>query len=318
MTATGNLALLAFHWGAQTILNRDPSRKTLACAGDGSSVFQFTGEMRDSTGLTYLRARYLDTSVGRFVSRDTWGGEYRRSLSLNRWNYVEGNPINFTDPSGHKPRLDDDLPPEPLWQYDDEHGLCLNFWDIGCSGTIDSNRNWIGRNASLLPYEWTKRWNSPQTWNDAALVFTDAAFVFSSAGAITETAFTGIGLGSSGMPGAVFGAIFGNVLHRVVFNPIETIYSAASVAFTLRADWLNGELRWCYTDDLIDLYVGEASATAVTTQFLGTISQYGVTDALIDSYAADYAHGNAPGVLTKFDKNGTMPRFGPIRIHLGR
>jgi hypothetical protein len=35
------------------------------------------------------------------LTRDTWQGDYTRPLSLNRWNYVEGNPINYTDPSGN-------------------------------------------------------------------------------------------------------------------------------------------------------------------------------------------------------------------------
>jgi hypothetical protein len=30
-------------------------------------------------------------------------GDYNNPLSLNRWNYVEGNPVNFTDPSGFIP-----------------------------------------------------------------------------------------------------------------------------------------------------------------------------------------------------------------------
>jgi hypothetical protein len=34
------------------------------------------------------------------MSRDTWQGDYNRPGSLNRWNYVEANPINLTDPSG--------------------------------------------------------------------------------------------------------------------------------------------------------------------------------------------------------------------------
>jgi hypothetical protein len=42
-------------------------------------------------------------STGRFLSRDTWGGSPNRPMSLNRWNYTNANPINFTDPSGRDP-----------------------------------------------------------------------------------------------------------------------------------------------------------------------------------------------------------------------
>jgi len=77
-----------------------PYGETLSSAGGGVSVYQFTGEARDTSGLTYLRARYLDSNVGRFISRDTWGGNYNRPLSLNHWLYVEGNPVNYTDPLG--------------------------------------------------------------------------------------------------------------------------------------------------------------------------------------------------------------------------
>jgi len=51
--------------------------------------------------LIFLRARWYNPGDGRFQSRDTWGGDINHPLSLNRWGYVEGNPINFTDPSGH-------------------------------------------------------------------------------------------------------------------------------------------------------------------------------------------------------------------------
>src|SRR5205814_9289450 len=36
-----------------------------------SSIFGFTGEQADFTGLDYLRARYYDPTTGRFVSRDS-------------------------------------------------------------------------------------------------------------------------------------------------------------------------------------------------------------------------------------------------------
>jgi hypothetical protein len=41
--------------------------------------------------------------MGRFLTRDTWPGEVNRPLSLNRWGYVEANPVNLTDPSGKMP-----------------------------------------------------------------------------------------------------------------------------------------------------------------------------------------------------------------------
>jgi len=69
--------------------------------------------------LLYLRARYYSPLDGRFMSRDTWGGDSNRPLSFNRWNYVEGNPVNLTDPSGYSPYdpwvCDDD--PNPTGCY---------------------------------------------------------------------------------------------------------------------------------------------------------------------------------------------------------
>jgi RHS repeat-associated protein len=56
-------------------------------------------------GLIYLRSRYYNPMDGRFVSRDTWGGNSGHPMSFNRWNYVGGNPVNLTDPSGNFPPI---------------------------------------------------------------------------------------------------------------------------------------------------------------------------------------------------------------------
>jgi RHS repeat-associated protein len=41
-----------------------------ATTGSSTQPFGFTGEPRDGTGLSYLRARYYDPGLGRFMGRD--------------------------------------------------------------------------------------------------------------------------------------------------------------------------------------------------------------------------------------------------------
>ena len=67
--------------------------------GPSASTYGFTSEYQ-SGGLVYLRARHYAPGTGRFLTRDTWPGEVNRPLSLNRWGYVGGNPVNRIDPSG--------------------------------------------------------------------------------------------------------------------------------------------------------------------------------------------------------------------------
>ena len=81
--------------------SHEPYGEVLVNAGEGESSYGFTGEMQEATRLVYLRARYYASQYGRFLTKDVWPGNYRRSLSLNAWNYVESNPINYIDPSGH-------------------------------------------------------------------------------------------------------------------------------------------------------------------------------------------------------------------------
>ena len=63
--------------------------------------FAYNGEARDVTGLDYLRARYYDSQVGTFLTEDSYSGELTDPLSQNLYTYVQNNPVNYTDPSGH-------------------------------------------------------------------------------------------------------------------------------------------------------------------------------------------------------------------------
>ncbi|WP_238654562.1 RHS repeat domain-containing protein [Paenibacillus piscarius] len=68
-----------------------------------SNPFKYTGEVYDEeTGYYYLRARYYDPSVGRFLNEDTHEGQIDNPLSLNLYTYVHNNPLFYTDPTGHE------------------------------------------------------------------------------------------------------------------------------------------------------------------------------------------------------------------------
>ena len=67
-----------------------------------TNAFRYCGEYYDSeTGTVYLRARYYNPSIGRFISRDSYAGNNGSPLSLNLYTYCQNNPIAAIDPSGH-------------------------------------------------------------------------------------------------------------------------------------------------------------------------------------------------------------------------
>ena len=69
--------------------------------GDVYNPYQFTGEAWDAdVELLYLRARYYQPEVGRFVTKDPWAGDVWRPGTLNGYLYVVDNPVNRADPAG--------------------------------------------------------------------------------------------------------------------------------------------------------------------------------------------------------------------------
>jgi len=78
-------------------------KSVLTIAGEFGrrNKFRFTGEALDpGTELYFLRARYYDAVTGRFITPDPAPGFLCVPGSLNRFEYVLGNPVRFADPSG--------------------------------------------------------------------------------------------------------------------------------------------------------------------------------------------------------------------------
>ncbi len=79
-----------------------PYGEVLESVGTASTVYAFTGEDYDSlTGLVYLRARYYDSTDGRFVSKDIWPIKELLPQTVSLWVYTANNPLSRLDPSGH-------------------------------------------------------------------------------------------------------------------------------------------------------------------------------------------------------------------------
>ncbi|MCL5774056.1 MAG: RHS repeat-associated core domain-containing protein, partial [Firmicutes bacterium] len=70
---------------------------------------RFTGQMQeDETSLLYLRARYYDTTLRRFISKDPYKGKISDPLSLSPYLYCRNNPVVKVDPFGNE---------ESLWEW---------------------------------------------------------------------------------------------------------------------------------------------------------------------------------------------------------
>lgn len=74
----------------------------ISSTGRTQNDFLFAGEQFDAvTGLYYLRARYMNPSVGTFISMDSYSGSIDDPVSLHKYLYANANPVSNSDPSGY-------------------------------------------------------------------------------------------------------------------------------------------------------------------------------------------------------------------------
>ena len=72
-----------------------------SATGDLQTDRTFTGQKSDATGLLYYNARYYDPTLGTFISPDSLVPGAGQVINYNRFLYVRGNPLKYTDPSGY-------------------------------------------------------------------------------------------------------------------------------------------------------------------------------------------------------------------------
>ncbi|WP_139357210.1 RHS repeat domain-containing protein, partial [Leptospira alexanderi] len=63
--------------------------------------YKFTGQIEDKdTGLYYYKSRYYEPILGRFLQADSQVMPTNVN-GMNRYMYVDGNPVSYRDPNGH-------------------------------------------------------------------------------------------------------------------------------------------------------------------------------------------------------------------------
>ena len=84
----------------QSLTNFDPYGQVLEQVSGQTAHLGFTGALTDESGFDYLNARTYDPAIGNFTSADPLEGTAANPGSFNKYGYVQGDPVNATDPSG--------------------------------------------------------------------------------------------------------------------------------------------------------------------------------------------------------------------------
>jgi len=90
-------------YGSKT-LDEDVWPENTGC-GIAGAERGFTGHTEDvATDLTYMKHRFYDPSIGRFLSVDPLDADPTKPLTFNRYAYANNNPHRFVDPDGRDAR----------------------------------------------------------------------------------------------------------------------------------------------------------------------------------------------------------------------
>ena len=96
LTDGGNTVIATYYYDAFG------SHKEASGPAASSNPYRYSGYAFDSeTGLYYLKSRFYDPELARFLQEDSYYGDRADPLSLNLYTYGHNNPVRYWDPTGH-------------------------------------------------------------------------------------------------------------------------------------------------------------------------------------------------------------------------
>ena len=132
-----------------------PYGELLNTTGAAPNPFTFGGRfgvMYETDGLYFMRQRFYDANIGRFVSADPIG---LASGEVNRYAYAQNNPVSSADPSGLAPfkatiQVAADVAKKVLTIFVDKLGFATKFAEAPLSPFANRLANGVGGIAGPL------------------------------------------------------------------------------------------------------------------------------------------------------------------------
>lgn len=243
--------------------------------GMDMSKYKYTGQQADDSssvatgmsGLYYYNARYYDAEVGRFTSADTVVPNPLNTQAFNRYMYVNGNPINFGDPSGHFSfkklcnKVGDAIA-DGLDTVFSGIGNGINNLNDGINNTL-ANKDWWKDQGDKIEKKWDKvadkcgdtigddgwwgeQWDS---WGMIATCAIIAAVIIIASFGVGAIAFAGAGLvmGWWSVAGCAIGFLIGGTQGQILHKPFS------------KETWENWNWKYAALGAAIGAAVGAAS-----------------------------------------------------------
>ena len=274
--------------------------------GEMPTAYQYTGQLSqmEQVGLYHYRARWFDPAGAHFTQADTLIPDLYNPLDWDRYAYGRGNPLKYTDPTGHMQVCADGDEGGGCGSSSPKSLLALNNIDVQeairdyvrarphynpeFDPGVFNDRIIYSAVATAMMQVLQEGNGSPQHWHkllsSASINLQDLALGTSAVGSTMEV----LGLAAGGPEGVAIG----NGFHQIFTSPIETVASWSSTFATIADDFVIGQ------SDFATGKIGESTATSLITSTIGTFIPIATIDVAIDGYAAAYNHGNAPGVFT--------------------
>jgi RHS repeat-associated protein len=140
---------------------------------DEGNDIQYTARENDQTGLMFYRSRFYDPVLKRFIAEDTIG----LAAGPNFYAYVDGNPVQKSDPTGTTPWGLIFAAGDLGWQlYQNGGDLgCVDWVSVGLSALGGGLLNGLAKGAFRFKTAGSHTWDATRSWMNREGIMPTAA-----------------------------------------------------------------------------------------------------------------------------------------------